>query len=92
LGLFVFFYAVENKLSKKYRGVFPKASGSGKSQLDGLRIMRYDIAESGIFNKEKMTPFDAVGYEDLHNVLRYSNDRAIQAKEREYQQKQKRKK
>jgi len=54
--------------------------------------MRYDIAESGIFNKQGMTPFDAVGYEDLHNVLRYSNDRAIQAKEREYQQKQKRKK
>lgn len=29
-----------------------------------------------------MTPFDSVGRENLHNVLRYANTRAIQADER----------
>ena len=44
--------------------------------------MRYDIAESGVFNKAKMTPFEAVGRENLHNVLRYADVRAIQMDER----------
>jgi len=44
--------------------------------------MRLDIAESGVFNKQGMTPYDAAGKENLHNVLRYANIRAIQADER----------
>jgi hypothetical protein len=51
--------------------------------------MRYDIAESGVFNKSDMTPFDAVGYENIHNVLRYADVRAIQADERNKEAKKK---
>jgi len=51
--------------------------------------MRYDIAESGVFNKEKMTPFEAVGSENLHNVLRYQDIRAIQIDEHNKQAKKK---
>lgn len=53
--------------------------------------MRYDIAESGVFNKQGMTPYDSVGYEPLHNVLRYANTRAVQADERNKEMKSKRK-
>jgi hypothetical protein len=82
--LYVFFYAIENKLSKKYSALFKGGTGKGSARLTGLHwhILRYDIGESGIFNKQGMTPFDSVGRENLHNVLRYANTRAIQADER----------
>lgn len=51
--------------------------------------MRYDIAESGVFNKMSMTPYDAVGYENIHNVLRYADVRAIQMQERNKEMKKK---
>lgn len=44
--------------------------------------MKYDIAESGIFNKQGLTPYESVNKENIHNVLRYANVRAIQADER----------
>ena len=44
--------------------------------------MKYDIAESGVFNKQGLTPYESVNRENLHNVLRYSNVRAIQLDER----------
>ena len=44
--------------------------------------MKYDIAESHVFDKHNMTPYEAVNRENLHNVLRYSNVRAIQLDER----------
>lgn len=91
MELLVFFYAVENKLSNKYRTIFKGGTGKGTPRLAGLHwyIMRYDVAEAGIFNKQGMTPFDAVGYEPLHNVLRYSNTRAIQLDERNKEVKKK---
>lgn len=45
--------------------------------------MQYDVAESQIFNKVGLTPYDSVGKENLHNVLLYANTRAIQQKLRE---------
>ena len=44
--------------------------------------MKYDIAESQVFNKQGMTPYESVNRENLHNVLRYANVRAIQMDER----------
>ena len=44
--------------------------------------MRYDIAESGIFNKQGMTPEKSVAYENLHSVLQYADVRAIQSDDR----------
>ena len=44
--------------------------------------MKYDIAESHVFDKHNMTPYEAVNRENLHNVLRYANVRAIQLDER----------
>lgn len=53
--------------------------------------MRYDIAESGVFNKQGLTPYDSVGYEPLHNVLRYANTRAEQMYQRNEESKKKKK-
>lgn len=50
--------------------------------------MKYDIAESGVFNKQGLTPYESVNRENLHNVLRYANVRAIQSDERNKQLKQ----
>ena len=91
MELFVFFSAIETKIAKKYRGVFSTKGGKAAPSLSGLNwfIMRYDIAESGVFNKQGRTPFDSVGYENLHNVLRYADTRAKQVEERNRQAKKK---
>lgn len=44
--------------------------------------MKYDIGESGIFNKDGYTPYEAVLREPLHNVFNYANVRAIQLDEK----------
>jgi len=44
--------------------------------------MKYDIGESGIFNKQGLTPYESVLREPLHNVFNYANVRAIQLDER----------
>lgn len=43
--------------------------------------MKYDIAESGVFNKRGLTPYESVNRENLHDVLRYANVRAVQLDE-----------
>jgi len=53
--------------------------------------MKYDIAESHVFDKQGMTPYEAVNRENLHNVLRYSNVRAIQLDERNKEMKRRNK-
>lgn len=90
--MFVFFYEIENKIAKKYRAVFSGGNGKSKgiSSLSNQvwNIMKYDIAESGVFNKQGLTPYESVNRENLHNVLRYANVRAIQSDERNKQLKQ----
>jgi hypothetical protein len=56
--------------------------------------MKYDIGESGIFNKQGYTPYEAVLREPLHNVFNYANVRAIQLddKNREIKRKNRKKK
>ena len=47
--------------------------------------MKYDIAESGIFNDYKNTPYESVNKANLHDVLRYQNVRNIEQDERNKQ-------
>jgi hypothetical protein len=54
--------------------------------------MKYDIGESGIFNKDGYTPYESVLREPLHNVFNYANVRAIQLDERNREVKRKNKK
>jgi hypothetical protein len=44
--------------------------------------MKYDIAESGIFNNNKDSPYESVNKANLHDVLRYQDVRNIEQDER----------
>jgi len=91
--LFVFFYSIENKITKKYNQLF-RGGGKGSGRLSGQswNIMKYDIAESGVFNKRGLTPYESVNRENLHDVLRYANVRAVQLDEHNRDVKRKNKK
>ena len=85
--MFVFFYSIEKRLSKKYRGIFGGRTSKGAKPSQRLvdykwHIIKYNIAESGIFNQPNLTPYESVNRANLHDVMRYQNVRNIEQDER----------
>jgi len=82
LELLVFFFAVQSKIIKKYRGIF---SGTSKEENRLSKYhwipIRHNVAESGVFNKEGYTPYESVGRENLHNVLVRLDIKALELEE-----------
>ena len=45
--------------------------------------MKREIAKTGVFNKQGMTPIESVNKENLHTILFYLNLQALENKENE---------